>query len=266
MAGEGRILTLNGGSSSLKFALYDTGGKAPSRVGAGNIGRIGIDVRDHAAALDMALEKLRRGAGGDVLAGLVGIGHRVVHGGPSLDRAMLVTPEVLAELQRIKDIDPDHLPAEIAVIEAMRRKAPGVRQVAAFDTSFHRTIPRIARLLPIPLRYEARGVRRYGFHGLSYEYLSEELERVAGAQAARGRVVLAHLGAGASLAAVRDGRCVETTMGFTPNAGVPMATRSGDMDPGVLIYLMRSEGLGAKALDDLLNHESGLLGMSETSA
>jgi acetate kinase len=179
---------------------------------------------------------------------------------------MLITPEIVGELRRIQDLDPDHLPAEIAVIEAMSRKAPGLPQVASFDTAFHRTIPRVARLLPVPLRYEARGVRKYGFHGLSYEYLTEELERVAGSSAARGRVVFAHLGAGASLAAVRDGRCIDTTMAFTPNSGVPMATRSGEMDPGVLVYLMRSEGIGADALDDLLSHRSGLLGLSETTA
>jgi acetate kinase len=266
--GQERVLSLNGGSSSLKFALYRVhrNGDAPERLAAGNIGRIGTEVPDHTQALERALEELSRAVGGDSLGGLVGIGHRVVHGGPRLDRPMLITPEIVGELRRIQDLDPDHLPAEIAVIEAMSRKAPGLPQVASFDTAFHRTIPRVARLLPVPLRYEARGVRKYGFHGLSYEYLTEELERVAGSSAARGRVVFAHLGAGASLAAVRDGRCIDTTMAFTPNSGVPMATRSGEMDPGVLVYLMRSEGIGADALDDLLSHRSGLLGLSETTA
>ncbi len=265
--GQARVLTLNGGSSSLKFALYESsGGSAPARLASGTIGRIGIDVPDHGKALERALEELASVAPGtDLVGGLAGIGHRVVHGGPELDHPMLVTGDVLDELRRIQDIDPEHLPAEIAVIEAMLRKAPGVPQVASFDTAFHRTIPRVARLLPIPLAYEARGLRRYGFHGLSYEYLAEELERVAGRKAARSRVVLAHLGAGASLAALHDGRCVDTTMAFTPNSGVPMATRSGEMDPGVLVYLLRSERLDADALDDLLSRRSGLLGLSEPS-
>ena len=265
---QARILALNGGSSSLKFALYEVRSGVPSRLASGNVARIGTEVRDHGEALERALEELALsgavGRGADL--GLLGIGHRVVHGGPKLDRPVLITPEVLAELRRIEDLDPDHLPAEIAVIEAMSRRAPEVPQVANFDTAFHRDLPRVARLLPIPLRYEAQGVRRYGFHGLSYEFLAEELARVAGDDAARARVVLAHLGAGASLAALREGRCVDTTMSFTPNAGVPMATRSGELDPGVLIYLMRSEHLDADALDDLLSHRSGLLGLSETSA
>ena len=266
-----RILTLNGGSSSLKFALYDVGdGRSPARVASGNIGRIGTEVPDHAHALELALGRLGQlgvsGAEGEsLLSTLVGIGHRVVHGGPELEESILLTADVVEELRRIQDLDPDHLPAEIAVIEAMSRKAPGVPQIASFDTAFHRTMPRVARLLPIPLRYEALGVRRYGFHGLSYEYLTEELERVAGRDAARARVVLAHLGAGVSLAAVHEGRCVDTTMGFTPNSGVPMATRSGDIDPGVLLYLMRRDRLGADALDDIVSRRSGLLGLSETT-
>ncbi len=264
-----RILTLNGGSSSLKFALYDVS-EGASRLASGTIGRIGVaepdQVVDHKQALDRALEKLAPFGDGRGIGGLVGIGHRVVHGGPKLDEATLVTSDVLDELRRIQDLDPDHLPAEIAVIEAMATRAPGVPQVASFDTAFHRTMPRVARLLPIPLAYEAKGVRRYGFHGLSYEYLVEELERLAGRDAARARVVLAHLGAGAGLAALRDGQSVDTTMAFTPNSGVPMATRSGDMDPGVLLYLLRSEGLDADKLDDIFGRRSGLLGMSETSS
>jgi acetate kinase len=263
MTGD-RILTLNGGSSSLKFALYEVGG-AVARLASGTIGRIGTEVPHHERALELAFEKLAAFRDGSGIPGLVAIGHRVVHGGPDLHQPMLLTPEVVAELRRIEDLDPDHLPAEIAVIEAMTRRAPGLPQVACFDTAFHHTMPRVARLLPIPLAYEARGVRRYGFHGLSYEYLTEELERIAGREAAEGRVILAHLGAGASLAALHHARCVDTTMAFTPNSGVPMATRSGDMDPGVLLYLMRTERLEADALDDLFSRRSGLLGLSETT-
>ncbi len=159
----------------------------------------------------------------------------------------------------------DHLPAEIAIVEALEHLAPALPQIACFDTAFHRDMPRVARLLAIPRRYEALGMRRYGFHGLSYAFLIEELERVAGAEAARGRVVLAHLGSGASLCAVKDGRSVDTTMGFTPTSGIPMGTRTGDLDPGVLLHILRSEGIGAEALDDLVNRRSGLLGVSGSS-
>jgi acetate kinase len=168
-------------------------------------------------------------------------------------------------LRRIVPYDPDHLPGEIGAIEAFRRVDPELPQVACFDTAFHHDLPRVAQIIAIPRRYEADGVRRYGFHGLSYAYLIEELARVAGPGAARGRVILAHLGSGASLAAVRDGRCVETTMGLTPTAGLVMGTRSGDIDPGLVRYLTRSRGLSIDQFHDLVNHESGLLGVSETS-
>jgi acetate kinase len=151
------------------------------------------------------------------------------------------------------------------MIEACARRCPRLPQVACFDTAFHAGMPRLAQLLPIPRRYEGAGLRRYGFHGLSYQFLMAELARVAGEAAARGRVVLAHLGAGASLAAVRGGRCIDTTMSFTPTSGMPMATRSGDLDPGVLLYLMREERMTAAQIDDLVNHRSGLLGVSDTS-
>jgi acetate kinase len=199
------------------------------------------------------------------LARAAAAGHRVVHGGPHYDRARRTTPDVLAELGRLSALDVDHLPAEIAIVEAMIRRAPALPQVACFDTAFHRTMPRVARLVAIPRRYQAAGVQRYGFHGLSCTFLIEELSRIAGDEAARGRVVLAHLGGGASLTAVKDGRSVDTTMGFTPNSGIAMGTRSGDLDPGVLTYLLRSEGIGADALDDMLNRRSGLYGLSETS-
>ena len=199
------------------------------------------------------------------LAGVAAAGHRLVHGGSRYTEPQLVNGEVLAELRRLVPLDPDHLPAEIAMIEAVRRRRPALPQVACFDTAFHAAMPPLARLIPIPRRFHASGIRRYGFHGLSYEYLLEELARVAGVEAARQRVVLAHLGAGASLAATRDGRSVDTTMGFTPTAGMPMATRSGDLDPGVVLHLLRREGLSADQVDDLLNHRSGLLGISETS-
>jgi acetate kinase len=275
------ILTLNGGSSSLRAAVFQVG-ERPSRLVSGKADRIGQthaavaiageetpserapeEARDHRAALDALLGRFRdRGA----LDGLVAVGHRIVHGGPRFDDPTLVTPEMLTELGRLRALDPTHLPAQIAIVEAAKGLFPELPQVACFDTAFHQTLPRVARLLSIPRRYEAMGLRRYGFHGLSYAYLMEELERAAGAAAARGRVVLAHLGAGASLAAVLDGRSVDTTMGFTPTSGIPMATRSGDLDPGVLLYLLREQRIEVDALDDLLNHRSGLAGVSESSS
>ncbi len=159
----------------------------------------------------------------------------------------------------------DHLPAAIALIEALCRRAPHLPQVACFDTAFHRTMPRVARLLAIPYRFQAAGVQRYGFHGLSCAFLIEELERVAGAEAARGRVVLAHLGSGASVTAVLDRHSVDTTMGFTPTSGILMGSRSGDLDPGVLLHLLRSEAMSVDALGDLCNRQSGLLGVSGSS-
>ena len=171
----------------------------------------------------------------------------------------------MAELKRISPWDPNHLPAEISLIEAFGRQCPDLPQVACFDTAFHHDLPRVARMLPLPRRLEAEGVRRYGFHGLSFTYLMQELARIAGPDAAKGRVILAHLGAGASLAAVHEGRCIDTTMAFTPTAGLVMATRSGDIDPGLLVYLMRGKQMSADQLDDLVNRQSGLLGISETS-
>jgi acetate kinase len=177
----------------------------------------------------------------------------------------IVTRALLEELHRIRPYDPDHLPREIELIEAFWQRQPQMPQVACFDTAFHRSMPIVARLLPIPRRYEAKGVERYGFHGLSYAYLMEELARVAGAQAAQGRVVLAHLGNGASLAAVLGGKSIDTSMGFTPASGLPMSTRSGDLDPGLVSYLARTEHITPMQFHELVNHESGMLGVSETS-
>lgn len=275
------ILSINGGSSSIKFALYESH-EPPRRVAWGKIERIGttgtqfeaarldgprvsraLAASDHAQAVEQLVQWLDES---HLLANLAGIGHRIVHGGPQYHASRIIDAAVVAELKRLAPLDPTHLPGEIALVEAFARQQPGVRQVACFDTAFHHDMPRVAQLLPLPRRYEAAGVRRYGFHGLSYTYLMQELTRTAGEAAARGRVVLAHLGGGASMAAVRDGKCIDTTMAFTPAAGLVMSTRTGDLDPGVLTYLMRSEGLDADALDDLISHRSGMLGLSETSS
>ena len=193
------------------------------------------------------------------------IGHRVVHG------MLHAQPErigaaLMQELRRITPFDPEHLPRELEIIEALQREYPEVPQVACFDTAFHRSMPVVATLLPIPRRYAAQGVQRYGFHGLSYTFLMQELERLGDSAAAKGRVILAHLGSGASIAAVLDGRSIDTSMGFTPAAGLVMGTRSGDLDPGLMSYLAQTDSMSAAQFQALVNHESGLAGISETSS
>src|ERR1700690_3468548 len=173
---------------------------------------------------------------------------------------------MIENLRPLSRFDPEHLPGEKILIEEFQRRFPDLPQVACFDTAFHHDLPRVAQMLPIPRRYEALGVRRYGFHGPSYAYLMEELARLGDSAATKGRVILAHLGNGASLAAVRDGNSIDTSMGFTPTAGVPMSTRSGDLDPGLFWYLARTEGLDAKRFNEMVNFQSGLLGVTETSS
>ena len=277
-----RILTINGGSSSIKFALFEAG-DSPQRILAGGIERIGlpdasfrvkglnqadnfsrpVTASNHTVAVGALMDWIEERGEVD---GLTAVGHRVVHGGPKYSEPQRITPEMVEELRRLVPFDPDHLPEEILLTEAFHRRFPDLPQVACFDTAFHHDLPRVAQQLPIPRRYEAQGVRRYGFHGLSYAFLIGELARLAGAEAAQGRVILAHLGNGASLAAVRDAKPVDTSMGFTPTAGVPMSTRSGDLDPGLVWYLARTEKMSAKQFNAMVNFESGLLGVSETSS
>ena len=261
---SGHVLTINGGSSSVKFALFE-GGDSLRRKASGSVQRLnGLEPAEYGqrsvAAISEWLKPIAEPS--DVAA----IGHRIVHGGPKYLDHVSITPQVIKELRNIAPIDPDHLPGEIALIEAMAEQFPNVPQVACFDTVFHRDMPTVAKLLPIPRRYFEQGVRRYGFHGLSFAYLMEELGRVTKPLAANGRVILAHLGNGCSLAAVRDGKCIDTTMAFTPTAGIVMGTRTGDLDPGVLVYLLRQEQMDADQLDELINKQSGLLGVSGTSA
>jgi acetate kinase len=277
-----RVLTFNGGSSSIKFALFETG-ELLRRILAGRIEGIGLSqgsftiknsdevqnfsrsiiVPDHMAAVNVLMdwidEKIQHGE-------LAAVGHRVVHGGPKFWKPQHITPEMIAELHQLSPFDTEHLPEEILLVEAFHRRFPNLPQIACFDTAFHHDMPRVARLLPIPRRYDAKGIRRYGFHGLSCEFLIEELTRVAGAEAANGRVILAHLGNGASVTAVRDGKGMDTSMSFTPTAGLPMSTRSGDLDPGLGWYLSRAENVTARQFHHMINHESGLLGISETSS
>ena len=198
--------------------------------------------------------------------GITAVGHRVVHGGPNYCEPQRITAEMIQELHRLEPFDPEHMPQEILLIEAFQRRFLELPQVACFDTAFHHDLPRVAQMLPIPRRYEAEGVRRYGFHGLSYAFLMEELVRLGDPAATSGRVILAHLGNGASLAAVRDGKSIDTSMGFTPTSGVPMGTRSGDLDPGLVWYLARAEKMTAEQFNAMVNSQSGLLGISETSS
>jgi acetate kinase len=274
------VLTINGGSSSIRFAVYEAG-ETPRRRLDGKIDRIGLSgttwvVNDpagkpqvprrlatagHRTAVTFLLDWLEAQP---VFASVKAAGHRVVHGMKHSEPER-VTAKLLAELHRITSYAPDHLPREIGLIEAFKRRHPKLPQVACFDTAFHRTMPRVATLLPIPRRYAAKGVERYGFHGLSYAYLIEELGRLDPV-AAEGRVILAHLGNGASLAAVHDGKSVDTSMGFTPTAGLVMSTRTGDLDPGLVYYLSRTERMTAAQFQQMVNHESGLRGVSGTSS
>ncbi len=274
------VLTINGGSSSIRFAVYEIDDSLRLQL-AGKIDRIGqrgttlsvygaagaplatrrLASGDHRAAAGALLDWL---AAQPAFASVVAVGHRVVHGMRHAQPER-ITPALLAELRRIAPYDREHMRREIGLIEAVARRHPALPQVACFDTAFHSGMPRVAKLLPIPRRYAAKGVERYGFHGLSYAYLMEELGRLDPA-AARGRVILAHLGSGASLAAVRNGRSLDTSMGFTPASGLVMSTRTGDLDPGLGYYLARSERMSAARFQKMANHESGLLGVSGTSS
>lgn len=275
------ILTINGGSSSIKFALYRAD-EPLKRVLYGTVERIGLsgtnlrfhdaegkpqpscklDAADHKSAANFLIDWLEKQNGFDLIQA---VGHRVVHGMKHTEPE-IVTQDLLDELHRISPNDPDHLPREIELIETFRKRHPKLPQVACFDTAFHQTMPRVAKLLPIPRRFDAKGIQRYGFHGLSYSYLMEELARLGDKAATKGRVILAHLGNGASLAAVRDGKSIDTSMGFTPTAGLVMSTRSGDLDPSLAPYLERTEQMTTNQFYEMVNHKSGLLGVSETSS
>jgi acetate kinase len=273
------VLTLNGGSSSIRFAIYPCASEE-LRL-AGKIDRIGtahatltVDARsgsrqrrrsipgtDHHAAAGFLVDWLEAQP---VFSSVRAVGHRIVHGfrHPEPQR---ITPRLLAELRRNTVFAPDHLPGEIRLIETFARRQPTVPQVACFDSAFHRSMPAVARRLPIPRRYAVAGIERYGFHGLSYAFLMGELARLDPA-AAKGRVILAHLGSGASLAAVLHSKSVDTSMGFTPASGLVMGTRTGDIDPGLAYYFARGERMTARRFQKMVNHESGLLGVSATSS
>jgi acetate kinase len=275
------ILVINGGSSSVKFALYRTGGQ-PEQIFHGSVDRIGLqgtnltfsesdgkpqdsvslDFSDTRSAANFLVDWLEKKIDFSLIKG---IGHRVVFGLNHTEPER-ITQELVNELHRISPYDTDHLPAEIEMIEALMQHYPQTPQIACYDTAFHHTMPRVAKILPIPRRFESPGIRRYGFHGLSYSYLIEELPHIAGSKAAQGHVILAHLGSGASLAAVNEGKSIDTSMGFTPAGGLMMGTRPGDLDPGIAWYMMKSENLTPKQFNKIINHDSGLLGVSETTS
>jgi acetate kinase len=280
--GNGCILTVNGGSSSIKFALFEAEGGL-RRILGGQIEGIGLSegtfsvraannadsfsrrlaLPDHATAVNSLMDWIQaKSARGEVVA----VGHRVVHGGPNYSEPQRITPEMIDTLRQLEQFDPEHLPEEILLTEAFERRFPTLAQIACFDTAFHREMPPVARLLPIPRRYYAKGVQRYGFHGLSCAYLIEEISRLDGRDAAHGRVILAHLGNGASITAVKEGKSIDTSMSFTPTAGLPMSTRAGDLDPGLGWYLEQTEKMPARQFHHMINHECGLLGVSELSS
>ena len=280
--GESRILTFNCGSSSIKLSLYSMG-RAETPLLSGLIENIGqkagffsvkaaggaalferhADVPDHDSALRLFFEWFDNSP---ERRGVKAVGHRVVHGGERYVRPGVVDDGLLQALNALVALAPDHLPQEINAIREFRRLHPGLPQAACFDTAFHRSMPAVAQLYALPEEVRRQGVLRYGFHGLSYEYILSELKQAAGAEIANNKVIIAHLGNGASMGAFRNGKSVDTTMGFTPAGGLVMSTRSGDLDPGVIVYLFKEKGIDASALNRMVNKQSGLLGVSGTSS
>ena len=281
MRKDEHILTINGGSSSIKFSLYKielplqeifTGqveniGTVHAKLsyhysGSGQLNSSVFEAATHDEAASNLIDWLETKEEFDSIKA---VGHRIVHGMQHTEPA-IISADLIKELKTFSAFDPDHLPEEIRLVEIFSKRYPSMQQVACFDTSFHTTMPTVAKMLSIPRKYFNKGIRRYGFHGLSYAFLMQELEKLDGKQAAQGKIVLAHLGSGASLAAVNKGISMDTTMGFTPASGLPMGTRTGDIDPGIAWYLMQFEKLTPKAFNHLINHESGLLGISGTSS
>ena len=281
MIQERVILIINSGSSSIKFAIYNAG-ESMTKTHSGKIENIGTDhvslsvtdvllnkkindvigTCDFRQSADRLINYFKKNINSDRLQA---IGHRVVHG-MRITEPSVIDENLLLVLKKISSFDPDHLPAEIEIIEKLKQIYPQTPQVACFDTSFHASMPTVAKTFPLPRKFANEGVQRYGFHGLSYSYVMEVLETREGMSVSNGRIVIAHLGSGASLAAVKDGKCLDTTMGFTPTGGIMMGTRTGDLDPGVAWYMMEIKKMNASKFNHLINHEAGLLGVSETTS
>ena len=275
-----RVLTLNKGSATLKSALYEGGNheKLLLSMTVNEDGDSGghlkiadpsgptlfdspVNRGDSNAALEVMFAWMSEHA---FLSQLAAVGHRIVQGGPRYKEPQRITPKFLSEIERLVPLDPDHLPAAIRGIRFIAGKFPKLPQVACFDTAFHSSLPKVARMYALPRTLYDQGILRYGFHGLSYEFIMRELNALEGGFA-NGRVIIAHLGSGASMVAVKEGKSIDTSMGFTPIEGLVMATRSGDVDPGALLYLFGNKKMSAKDLSTLVNKESGLLGVSGTS-
>src|SRR5271163_2060301 len=278
--GRARVLTMNRGSATLKSTLYEVGGRAGvlasiSVAYSDSSGaRLKIADANGATLLDSSVKGTNSNAAlqamfawldkHQYLSGLKATGHRLVHGGARYTEPQRITPKFLTALEKLVPLDPDHLPAAIKGIKFVAKKFPKLAQVACFDTAFHSSLPTVANMYALPRRLYDEGVRRYGFHGLSFEYIVGELRKLD-AKLAAGRVIIAHLGSGASIVALQDGKSIDTSMGFTPLEGLVMSARSGDVDPGLLLYLLAQKKMSAKAAAALLNKQSGLLGISDTT-
>ncbi|HUC78978.1 MAG TPA: acetate/propionate family kinase [Candidatus Saccharimonadales bacterium] len=276
------ILTINPGSTSIKIAIYEWK-EMPAPFLEAIINNIGtteaslsisckdptynqvhpIEVKNHDTAAKILVDKLKQlGFSQNIKV----IGHRIVHGGPKYFKPSLIDNQVLEDMSNLLLLDPIHIPMELELIKSFQDLFPNVLQVASFDTSFHHHLPTVAQTLALPRHYESIGLRRYGFHGLSCSYIMTALKNLVGEERANGRIIIAHLGGGVSLTAIRDGKSVDTTMGLTPNSGVPMATRSGDIDSGLPLLLSQLDKIDFEEFNDLVNFQSGLLGVSETTA
>jgi acetate kinase len=271
---------MNRGSSTLKSALYEAGnreelllsitidesGSSGSHLriqepsGAALLNSL-VDSKQPNAALEAMFAWLEQHS---FLSRIDAAGHRLVHGGSKYSQPQRITPQFLSDAEQLVPLDPDHMPAAIRGIKFIAEKFPDLPQVACFDTAFHRSLPKVARMYALPRSLYDQGIVRYGFHGLSYEYIMRELQTLEG-ERSNGRVIIAHLGSGASIVAVKEGKSVDTSMGFTPLEGLVMSTRSGDVDPGALLYLLEQKNISAKELDAILNKKSGLLGVSAKS-
>lgn len=278
-----QVLTLNTGSSSLKFSVYEFQDDHAKPIVRGHLDRIGscqshfeainetgkhlaghlVSVPDHDGALSLLIDRLPMFGAGSIDA----VGHRIVQGGQRHTGPEILTPDLIEELRALCPLDPPHLPAALEAVTSAQRLGDDVVQVACFDTAFHRSMPLVAQQLPLPRQLtENTGLIRYGFHGLSYEYILGELNRITSPKVAQGRVIIAHLGNGASMAAVQGGKCIDTTMGFTPAGGLMMGTRTGDLDPGVIDYLLREKKVALEELNALIYQRSGLKGVSDASS
>jgi acetate kinase len=282
MAPDSNILTINSGSSSIKVSLYVLG-ETERLALKGELGRIGVsrgffqaedreghqltaqelDLPDHEAALKILFDWLQ---GYEVGKDLHAVGHRLVHGGKAHVKPQIASSALIKDLKQLIPLAPDHLPDEIKGLEAVRRHFPELPQIVCFDTAFHRRMPEVAQRYALPKPLIREGLQRYGFHGLSYEYITQELFKETGAPGASGKLIIAHLGNGASMAAIVSGTSLDTTMGLTPAGGLVMSTRVGDLDPGVIVYLLQEKGMTPAEVNQLINHQAGLLGISGISA